>query len=97
MRQIENHPTSSGDVPTARIEIADCGQLSPDDPFLTVVSAAAGSDPYEDYPEDADQDIEKPEIVLGIAREIREIGNMLFKESKIGIALAKYLSKSILT
>jgi peptidyl-prolyl isomerase D len=91
VRQIENHPTSSGDVPTSRIEIADCGELLPDDPFLTATDPEG--DAYEDYPDDADQDVQKPEIALEIAKAIREIGNKLFKEGKIQSALEKYQSR----
>ena len=52
---------------------------------------------YEDYPEDQDpvdgQDIgEKPEVALKIAREVREVGNKLFKEGKYEDALHKYQS-----
>jgi peptidyl-prolyl isomerase D len=91
VRQIENHKTSSGDVPTSRIEIADCGELSPDDPFLTTTDPEG--DAYEDYPDDADQDVQNPAIALEIATAIREIGNKLFKERKIQSALEKYQSK----
>ncbi|TFY73659.1 hypothetical protein EWM64_g10352, partial [Hericium alpestre] len=58
VRQIENHPTSSGDVPTEPITITDSGQLDPSDPSLAPPPAADPSDPfydpYEDYPEDND-------------------------------------------
>ena len=96
MRAIENHPTSSGDVPTEPCTIADCGELDPSDPSLEVAQAADG-DPYEDYPADQDplQDgnvLDKPEVALRAAREIREIGNKLFKEGKVEAALEKYQS-----
>jgi len=94
VHQIENHPTSpSGDAPTSRIEIADCGVLSPDDPSLSVAVTAADGDPYEDYPDDADQDVQNPEIALGIAKDVREIANKLFKQGQIESALNKYQSK----
>ena len=96
VRAIENHPTSSGDVPTEPCTIAACGQLAPSDPSLKTAASADG-DPYEDYPEDqdalADGDVqEKPEVALRVAREIREVGNKLFKEGKAELALAKYQS-----
>ncbi|OSX56748.1 hypothetical protein POSPLADRAFT_1158679 [Postia placenta MAD-698-R-SB12] len=99
VRAIESTPTSSGDVPTAPCVIADCGQLSPDDPCLSESAAANDSDPYEDYPDDQDSVdgqnvIEKPEAALKVAREVREIGTKLFKEGKAEDALAKY-QKSI--
>ncbi|PCH36779.1 hypothetical protein WOLCODRAFT_140583 [Wolfiporia cocos MD-104 SS10] len=95
VRAIENTPTSSGDVPNAPCVIAECGQLTAEDPSLTEDNAAAGVDPYEDYPEDQgpidDQEVtDKPETALKVAREVRELGNKLFKEGKTEEALAKY-------
>ncbi|KAJ7595017.1 peptidyl-prolyl cis-trans isomerase [Mycena floridula] len=93
VRQMENYPTGSGDVPEAPIVISKCGVLSPDDPSL-VEDAASGSDPYEDYPDDEDRDTQNPEVALEIAKNIREVGNKLFKEGNIHVALDKY-QKSI--
>lgn len=67
--------------------------LSPDDPSLTETAAAVEGDSYEDYPDDDDRDVQNPEIALGIAKEIRELGNKLFKEGKTELALAKYQSE----
>ncbi|KAK7460938.1 peptidyl-prolyl cis-trans isomerase cpr6 [Stygiomarasmius scandens] len=94
VRQIENFPTSTGDAPTSPIIIEDCGVLSPDDPSLTQENASADGDPYEDYPDDEDRDLSKPETVIEIAQAIREVGNKLFKEGKTKEALEKY-QKSI--
>ena len=93
VRQIENFPTSSGDVPSAPIVIADCGVLSPEE--LAKLGAAKKDkvDPYEDYPVDEDSDTEKPEVALQIAKEVREYGNQLFKEGKTEEALQKYQSE----
>ena len=96
VRQVENYPTSSGDVPSSPIIISDCGVLSPDDPSLQDDPAAQAGDPYEDYPEDEDKDSENPEIALEIAQGVREIGNKLFKEGKTEEALQKYQSECIL-
>lgn len=98
VRLVENTPTNSGDVPNEPCVIAACGEISPDDASLTETSAADG-DPYEDFPEDQDpingEDVqEKPEVALKIARDIREIGNKLFKEGRTEEALKKY-QKSI--
>ncbi|RDB17075.1 Peptidyl-prolyl cis-trans isomerase D [Hypsizygus marmoreus] len=93
VRQMENYPTSSGDVPTSPIVIADCGVLSSDDPSLAETGPVDG-DAYEDYPDDEDRDVQKPEIALDIAKTIREVGNKLFKEGKVDEALQKY-QKSI--
>ncbi|KAG6909316.1 Peptidyl-prolyl cis-trans isomerase cyp40 [Tephrocybe rancida] len=94
VRQIENYPTSSGDVPTSPIVIADSGILSLDDPSLAEAAVTDG-DAYEDYPDDEDRDVQQqPEIALEIAKAVREIGNKLFKEGKSDEALLKY-QKSI--
>ena len=97
VRAIENHPTSAGDVPTEPCTIAACGQLDPSDPSLSEAARGADGDPYEDYPADqdalSDGDVHsQPEVALRVAREIREIGNKLFKEGKAAEALAKYRS-----
>ncbi|TFK84301.1 peptidyl-prolyl cis-trans isomerase [Polyporus arcularius HHB13444] len=94
VRAIENTETASGDVPVEPCVIADCGELPADDPSLTQPVAADG-DVYEDYPEDQDpvdgKDVgENPEVALKIAREVREVGNKLFKEGKYEDALHKY-------
>ncbi|THV02222.1 peptidyl-prolyl cis-trans isomerase [Dendrothele bispora CBS 962.96] len=94
VRQIENFPTSEGDAPSSPITIEDCGVLSPDDPSLAQEPVNADGDPYEDYPDDEDRDLSKPEAVIEIAQAIREVGNKLFKEGKTKEALVKY-QKSI--
>jgi peptidyl-prolyl isomerase D len=93
VRQVENYPTSSGDVPTTPITISDCGVLSPDDPSLQDDPAAQVGDPYEDYPVDEDRDTENPETALQIAQVVREVGNNLFKNGKAEEALEKYQSE----
>ncbi|KAF9484054.1 peptidyl-prolyl cis-trans isomerase [Pholiota conissans] len=90
VRQIENFPTASGDVPTSPIIITDCGVLSPEDPSLKEDPEAQAGDPYEDYPIDEDRDSENPEIALQIAKAVREVGNKLFKEGRTEEALQKY-------
>jgi len=94
VRQIENYPTSSGDIPTSPITIVSAGVLSPDDPCLTASVKPVSGDVYEDFPDDEDQNVQDPSVALKIAREVRELGNKLFKEGKAEEALAKY-QKSI--
>lgn len=100
VRRIENHPTASGDVPTEPCTIANCGQLDPSDPSLSAAeTTSTDGDPFEDFPDDQDPlpdgDVkDKPEVALRVAREIREIGNKLFKEGKVEEALSKYQSMS---
>ncbi|EAU84018.1 peptidyl-prolyl cis-trans isomerase [Coprinopsis cinerea okayama7 len=91
VRAIENNPTASGDVPIEPVVIEDCGVLSPDDPSLAESTAEAqDGDPYEDYPEDEDRDLNDAKAVLDIAKLIREVGNRLFKEGKVDQASNKY-------
>lgn len=85
-------------MPVEPCVIVDCGQLAPEDPALSQPMAADG-DVYEDYPEDQDpvegQDVSQaPPVALRIAKEVREVGNRLFKEGKYEDALHKYQSKS---
>ena len=92
VRQIENFPTASGDVPTAPIVITDCGVLSPEELAQFDDLKDDKTDPYEDHPVDEDRDTENPEVALQIAKEVREYGNQLFKEGKTEEALQKYQS-----
>jgi peptidyl-prolyl isomerase D len=93
VRQIENYPTYNGDVSKDPIIIADCGQLNPEDPSLTQAPVSVDGDEYEDYPDDEDRDVQKPEIALEAAKSIRELANKLYKEGKLELALKKYQSK----
>ena len=95
VRQIENHPTGSNDLPTERIEIADSGELEPDDPSLAETAVPSHGDKYEDFPDDDDRDVQNPQIALDIAKEIREIANKLFREGQIELALEKYQSEPV--
>ncbi|CAK5269805.1 unnamed protein product [Mycena citricolor] len=90
IRQVENFPTSSGDVPTSPVVISDCGVLSPDDPSLKENAASAEGDAYEDFPEDNDGDLNDPATLLKIATELRALATSLYKEGKTELALDKY-------
>jgi len=92
VRQIENFPSASGDVPTSPIVIADCGVLSPEELAQFDSTRHSKGDPYEDYPLDEDKDTENPDVALQIAKDVREYGNQLFKEGKVEDALHKYQS-----
>jgi len=95
VRAIENQPTSQGDVPLEPCVIATSGQLDPSDLSLAKSGTSADGDPYEDYPDDQDplsdgSVQEKPEVALRVAREVREVGNKLFKDGNSSEALNKY-------
>jgi peptidyl-prolyl isomerase D len=93
VRAVEHHPTAGGDVPTAPIVIAACGELAPDDPCLAEQPRGEG-DSYEDYPEDQESpDVNADEkAALDAAKAIREAGNALFKAGDAQGALEKYRS-----
>ncbi|KIJ64695.1 hypothetical protein HYDPIDRAFT_175272 [Hydnomerulius pinastri MD-312] len=80
VRKMENHPTTSGDVPTKPIEIAACGVLSPDDPSL-IESQNSDGDNFEDYPEDDDR-AEDHEYAYNTANAVKSFGNALLTGKK---------------
>ncbi|QRV85035.1 peptidyl-prolyl cis-trans isomerase, cyclophilin-type protein [Ceratobasidium sp. AG-Ba] len=91
VRQIENTPTASGDAPMSPCVIVKCGELTSDEELSMTSSTPADGDKYEDYPEDDDSDVQtSPETALRIAGEIRALGNTLYKEGKLELALQKY-------
>jgi peptidyl-prolyl isomerase D len=95
VREVENLKTTAGDAPVSPVVIEDCGELSADDPSLSVETAGAteGVDPYEDWPEDEDSgNTEDPQVALKIASDVRVAANALFKAGNINGALAKYQS-----
>ncbi|KAK7042580.1 peptidyl-prolyl cis-trans isomerase D [Favolaschia claudopus] len=93
VRQIENNPVSSGDVPIEAVTIADCGVLAPDDPCMAETTPEDG-DGHEDFPEDDDADTTDPAVALKIATQLRELATKLYKDGKTELALQKY-QKSI--
>jgi len=95
VRQIENQPTASGDSPVNACVITKCGELTSDEELSMANQTPADGDKYEDYPDDDDSDAQtSPETALRIASEIRALGNTLYKEGKLELALQKY-QKSI--
>ncbi|KAN0136875.1 cyclophilin-like domain containing protein [Lactarius tabidus] len=90
VRRIENHPASSGDVPTEPITITDCGELSPTDPSLSESVVPADGDPYEDYPDDDTHDTQNPAVALEAARVLRELGATRWKAGATEDAYAKW-------
>ncbi|KAG9090134.1 peptidyl-prolyl cis-trans isomerase cpr6 [Ceratobasidium sp. 370] len=95
VRQIENQPTASGDSPVSPCVITKCGELTSDEELSMANQTPEDGDKYEDYPDDDDSDVQtSPETALRIAGEIRALGNTLYKEGKLELALQKY-QKSI--
>ncbi|KAG8745081.1 peptidyl-prolyl cis-trans isomerase cpr6 [Ceratobasidium sp. 414] len=95
VRQIENQSTASGDSPVNACVITECGELTSDEELSMANKTPEDGDKYEDYPDDDDSDVQSsPETALRIAGEIRALGNVLYKEGKLELALQKY-QKSI--
>lgn len=95
VREIENMKTTAGDAPVSPVVIDDCGELSADDPSLSVeaVVTTEGGDPYEDWPEDEDsRNTEDTQVDLKIASDVRKAANVLFKAGNMNGAFAKYQS-----
>ncbi|KLO18981.1 hypothetical protein SCHPADRAFT_818941 [Schizopora paradoxa] len=90
VRRIEHHPTSEGDVPTVDFTIADCGELSEDDPSLKEEETKAGGDPYEDYPDDDDHETQNIDVAVKIAGDLKVLGNTAFKTGHMKTALEKW-------
>ncbi|KAI9513376.1 peptidyl-prolyl cis-trans isomerase Cpr7 [Russula earlei] len=90
VRQIENYPTSSGDVPADPIVIIDAGELSPSDPSLAEPAVASEGDPYEDYPDDDERNTQDPAVALEAACALRELGTARWKDGAPADALAKW-------
>jgi peptidyl-prolyl isomerase D len=90
VREIENGPTEGGDKPRAAVTIVDCGELKGADyDKATEKVVDTSGDPYEDWPEDQNEDLSGPEVEK-IAADLKEIGNKLFKQGDLNNALEKY-------
>lgn len=83
---MEDAPTS-GDSPTEKIVIADCGELGANDP---IKKADLYDDGYESYPSDDERDVQKPETALEVATAIKEKGTEWFKKGEYKVANKKY-------
>jgi peptidyl-prolyl isomerase D len=90
VRQIENLSTQSGDKPTKDAIIADCGELTGDAALAADVKQPdAMGDPYEDFPEDCNEQLDAQKI-LKIATECKDYGNKAFKAGNLSVGLEKY-------
>ena len=90
VRQIENLPTQAGDKPSKDCIISDCGELIGDEALAADVKQPDSTgDPYEDFPEDAGDDLDAKKI-LKIASECKEFGTKAFKEGNVALGLDKY-------
>ncbi|MCJ1298776.1 peptidyl-prolyl cis-trans isomerase cpr6 [Hypocenomyce scalaris] len=89
VRKIENLHTQN-DKPQQDVTIVDCGQLTGDEAANkeTKIVDSTG-DPYEDFPEDHDKQLDGPQIV-NIATELKEFGNKAFKVGDLSLGLDKY-------
>lgn len=93
VRAIEHTPTLSGDLPVSPCTIISAGELQPgeDDGTDVFRDIKTLGDKYEDFPDDEDKvDINKLEVIVQAAKEIREGGNALFKGGRYSEALDQY-------
>ncbi|KAI3627641.1 peptidylprolyl isomerase [Malassezia furfur] len=95
VRRIEQAPTGANDVPVHTVTIADCGEFTseqletPD--FDYGIAPDATGDRYENYPEDADVDLEeKPQEALRIATDLKNLAAGLVGKQEWALALEKY-------
>ena len=58
------------------------------------VCSVRNADPYEDYPDDEDRNLDSPETTLEIATKLKALGNERFKAGKVEDALDKWQSAS---
>jgi len=94
VRHLESVETRPGDAPAEEVIIAKSGELKEGEDDGVLVKPNEDGDPYEDYPQDEDTDVQNNvELTLTVAGKIREIANKLFKEGKIDAALTKYQSE----
>jgi peptidyl-prolyl isomerase D len=67
--------------------ISSCEELSEGDELVGTVEDP--QDPYEDYPDLWDAE-KTPEILLDIARKLKDLGNEAFKAKNFNRAVDKY-------
>ncbi|KAJ9052271.1 peptidyl-prolyl cis-trans isomerase cpr6 [Entomophthora muscae] len=89
VRAIENSPTGEQDKPVKDVLIKDCGEFTGSDDSALKLDAFGGEDPYEEYPDDMEEE-KSAAVCLKAAQEIRLIGNNKFKEGDLCIAIRKY-------
>ncbi|PGH16606.1 peptidyl-prolyl cis-trans isomerase D [Helicocarpus griseus UAMH5409] len=90
VRKIEKAPTDSGDKPLAEVKVIDCGQLSGEGyEAATQTAVDETGDKYEDYPEDAGQELAGTEYYK-IASDLKEFGNKAFKSNNLDLGIEKY-------
>lgn len=90
VRKIENLPTSPGDKPNKDVVITDCGEIAESD-FDRAGKRLADKwgDAYEEYPEDAEVPLSVADV-LKAAKELKEMGNTIFKTGDLNAAIEKY-------
>ncbi|WFD42297.1 peptidylprolyl isomerase [Malassezia psittaci] len=95
VRRIEQGPTGANDAPMHIVTIADCGQFTKEQldqqNFDYGIAPDSTGDHYENYPEDADVDLEeKPEEALRIALDLKNLAAALIGKKDWDAALQKY-------
>lgn len=88
VRELENIP-KSGENPTKKCMIEDCGEIKPGDDDGFIRDDGTG-DLLPDSPEDSDVNFKDHGMIKETVEKIKAIGNDLFKKSDLSKALQKY-------
>ncbi|XP_038156764.1 peptidyl-prolyl cis-trans isomerase D [Cyprinodon tularosa] len=80
---------TDGDTPVKPCIISDCGEHQDGDSWGTAPNDGTG-DVHPDFPEDSDMDFKDVDKVLSAAEDVKNIGNVLFKNQNWKAADIKY-------
>ncbi|KAJ1994330.1 peptidyl-prolyl cis-trans isomerase cpr6 [Dimargaris cristalligena] len=90
VRAVENLNTDSGDKPVVPVTITACGELAEGEPD-GVQGDGVGGDAYPDYPDDYEGlESASGTDLLEIGKNMKAIGNTLFKEGNTKLSQRKY-------
>uniref|UniRef100_A0A3Q2PVB3 Peptidyl-prolyl cis-trans isomerase D n=1 Tax=Fundulus heteroclitus TaxID=8078 RepID=A0A3Q2PVB3_FUNHE len=88
VKMLESMETTE-DTPVKACVIADCGEHKDGDSWGAAASDGTG-DAHPDFPEDSDIDFKDVDKVLSAAEDVKNIGNVLFKNQDWKAAVNKY-------
>uniref|UniRef100_A0A8C6NHY2 Peptidyl-prolyl cis-trans isomerase D n=1 Tax=Nothobranchius furzeri TaxID=105023 RepID=A0A8C6NHY2_NOTFU len=88
VKMLESTETTD-DTPLKACIIADCGEHKDGDSWGSALSDGTG-DAHPDFPEDSDIDFKDVDKVLSVAEDVKNIGNVLFKNQDWKAAVNKY-------
>uniref|UniRef100_A0A3Q3A847 Peptidyl-prolyl cis-trans isomerase D n=1 Tax=Kryptolebias marmoratus TaxID=37003 RepID=A0A3Q3A847_KRYMA len=88
VKMLESIETND-DVPVKPCVVADCGEHKDGDSWGSAPSDETG-DAHPDFPEDSDINFKDVDKVLSVAEDVKNIGNVLFKNQDWKAAVNKY-------